>query len=124
MIVYSGGARGVDTISEKTAIELGSAVVSFVVASDYNEGGTWAGATEALRNEWTKVLVWEHPDYNGNLKLIEKGAKPYSLSDEKIYDIITRKENVYEQIDFFNMKNSALVCEDKAGYYANDKAEV
>lgn len=33
LIVYSGGAKGVDSISEKTAIERGSAVVSFIADS-------------------------------------------------------------------------------------------
>ena len=30
LVIYSGGAKGVDTISEITAIENGSAVVSFM----------------------------------------------------------------------------------------------
>lgn len=171
LIVYSGGARGVDTISEKTAIESGGAVVSFladsllakikkkdileyiiqgklllisdvkpdvgfsaaramnrnkyiyassygafVVASDYNEGGTWNGAVEALRNDWSKVLVWKNQSYSGNLKLIEKGGTAFELSDEKVYDVITKKENIYEQIDIFNMKQEAMVCEEKMDY--------
>ncbi len=111
LVVYSGGAKGVDSIAEKAAVESGSAAISFVadsllskirkkeildavvnrkclllsdvrpdvgfsaaramnrnkyiyassygtfvVASDYNKGGTWAGAAEAMKNEWTKVL--------------------------------------------------------------------
>ena len=135
LVVYSGGAKGVDSIAEKAAVESGSAAISFVadsliskirkkeildaivnrkclllsdvrpdvgfsaaramnrnryiyassygtfvVASDYNKGGTWAGATEAMKNEWTKVLVWNHGGYEGNRRLIEKGAVPYELS--------------------------------------------
>lgn len=104
LVIYSGGAKGVDTISEITAIENGSAVVSFiadsltakikrkevlknilqqklllisdvkpdagfsvaramnrnkyiyaaaygafVISSDYNKGGTWAGAIENIK---------------------------------------------------------------------------
>lgn len=163
LVIYSGGAKGVDTISEITAIENGSAVVSFiadsliakikkkevlknilhqklllisdvkpeagfsaaramnrnkyiyaaaygafVISSDYNKGGTWAGAIENIKNNWTKEFVWNHKKYNGNLKLIEKGAIPYELSDEKIYDSITKKENNYDQIDIFNLSTIAV----------------
>ena len=163
LVVYSGGAKGVDTISEITAIENGSAVVSFiadsliakikkkevlknilhqrlllisdvkpeagfsaaramnrnkyiyaaaygafVISSDYNKGGTWAGAIENIKNNWTKEFVWNHKKYNGNLKLIEKGAIPYELSNEKIYDSITKKENNYDQIDIFNLSTIAV----------------
>ncbi|MCI9503346.1 MAG: DNA-processing protein DprA [Hungatella sp.] len=161
LIVYSGGAKGVDTISERAAIESGSAAVSFVadsllskirkkdlidsiiskqrllisdvkpdvgftaaramnrnkyiyassygtfvVASDYNKGGTWAGATEAMRNGWTKVLVWNGGGYEGNKKLIEKGAVPYELSEASVYDMVTRKEEDFQQIDMFSFAQS------------------
>ncbi len=174
LIIYSGGAKGVDTISEKIAIEAGGAVVSFVadslltkikkkdilddiiqgklllisdvkpdagfstsramnrnkyiytsaygafvVASDYNKGGTWSGATEAIRNEWTKVFIWKHQEYNGNLKLIEKGGKPYELSSENIYDIITKEEKKYEQLDFLDIEKIALICEGESEYIAS-----
>lgn len=163
LVVYSGGAKGVDTISETTAIENGSAVVSFiadsliakikkkevlknilhqklllisdvkpeagfsaaramnrnkyiyaaaygafVISSDYNKGGTWAGAIENIKNNWTKEFVWNHKKYNGNLKLIEKGAIPYELSNEKIYDSITKKGNNYDQLDIFNLSTIAV----------------
>lgn len=170
LVVYSGGAKGVDSISEITAIENGSAVVSFiadslsakikkkevlknilqkklllisdvkpevgfsaaramnrnkyiyaaaygafVISSDYNKGGTWAGAIENIKNDWTKEFVWNHKEYNGNLKLIEKGAIPYDLSDEKIYDSITKKESSYNQLDIFNL-NSTVVNETTNDY--------
>lgn len=171
LVIYSGGAKGVDSISEKTAIAAGGAVVSFiadsllakikksdilndiergkilllsdvkpdvgfsaaramnrnkyiyaasygtfVVASDYNKGGTWTGAVEALRNHWAKVLVWESDAYAGNSKLIEKGAIPYDLSDEKIYDAVTKKEESFDQLDFFNLSKAAYVSENKTEY--------
>lgn len=161
LIVYSGGAKGVDTVSERTAINAGSAVVSFladsllskikkkdiidsitqgrlllisdvkpdagfssaramnrnkyiytsaygtfVVSSDYNKGGTWTGAVEAIRNEWSKTLVWDHKEYAGNQKLIEKGGIAYELSTDKIYDIITRKEEAFSQLDLFSINQA------------------
>lgn len=161
LVVYSGGAKGVDTVAERAALESGSAVVSyvadsmisrinkkqmldaivskrqllvsdmkpdagfsvaramnrnkyiyissygtFIVASDYNKGGTWAGAVEAVKNEWTKVLVWKHGKYEGNDKLIEKGAIPYELSEESIYDLLMKKEEKFEQMDLFTYNRS------------------
>ena len=157
LVLYSGGAKGVDTISETIAIHNGGAAVvyvadsllarikkqdtinsimnrqlllitdmkpdagfsaaramnrnkfiyasaygTFVVSSTYNKGGTWAGAIEALHNDWGKILVWNHSECDGNKKLIEKGAIPYELSEEKLYDVVTQK-GTYEQIDLFKM---------------------
>lgn len=161
LVIYSGGAKGVDIISESTAIANGSAVVSFVadslsakikkkevlenilqgklllisdvkpdagfsaaramnrnkyiytsaygafvVSADYNKGGTWTGAVENMKNEWTKTFVWNHKEYEGNRKLIEKGAVAYEPGPEKIYDVITQKEQVYNQMDLFQMMDS------------------
>lgn len=128
LVLYSGGARGVDTISMQSALEArGTAVgvladslegavrgrrdalkrgdlclvtpyspnagfsvgaamgrnrliytladYAIVVASDVETGGTWAGATEALKHGWLPVFVLEHeamPD--GNRVLLQKGA--------------------------------------------------
>lgn len=174
LIIYSGGAKGVDTISEKTAINEGSAVVSFVadslmarikkkdvlesiiqgklllisdvkpdvgfsaframnrnkyiytsaygafvIASDYNKGGTWSGAIETIRNKWTKVLVWDHKEYDGNLKLIEKGAEPYALSKENIYDIIMKKKEYVVQLGLYDIENATMVCDKNEVYSVN-----
>lgn len=160
LIIYSGGAKGIDTVSERAAVAYGSASVSFVadsllskirkkdildsiihnkqlllsdvkpdagfsaaramnrnkyiyassygtfvVASDYNKGGTWTGATEALRNEWTKVFVWQHKEYGGNEKLAEKGAIPYDFSELSLLELITKKEEDFQQIDMFSFAN-------------------
>ena len=75
---------------------------TFVVASDYNKGGTWTGATEALKKEWAKVFVWNHKEYNGNQKLIEKGGIPYILSESSIFERITKKEESFQQMDLFS----------------------
>ncbi len=130
-VLYSGGARGVDTLSMESALEArGTAVgvladslekqvksrkealsrgdlclvtpyspnagfsvgaamgrnrliycladYAIVVASDAETGGTWAGATETLKNKWIPVFVLEHnqmPD--GNKLLLQKGALPF-----------------------------------------------
>ncbi len=131
MVLYSGGAKGVDTIGMESALEArGTAVgvladslertvrgpkealsrgdlclatpyspnagfsvgaamgrnrliytladYAIVVASDAETGGTWAGATEALRNRWIPVFVLEHEQMpEGNQLLIQRGALPF-----------------------------------------------
>jgi DNA processing protein len=48
---------------------------AIVVASDAEKGGTWAGATEALKSKWLPVFVLDHPKMpHGNMLLIKKGA--------------------------------------------------
>ncbi|MEW5871791.1 MAG: DNA-processing protein DprA [Chloroflexota bacterium] len=132
LVLYSGGARGVDTISMKASLEnrgfavgiladrlekairipeyrsalgegdaclatpyhpsagfsVGAAMGrnrliytladhAIVVASDAERGGTWAGATEALKAQWVPVFVLEHANMpQGNRGLLEKGANP------------------------------------------------
>ena len=45
-----------------------------VVKSGLEEGGTWAGAREALKNNWCKVYVWDKGNYPGNQALIKMGG--------------------------------------------------
>ena len=48
---------------------------AIVVASDVEKGGTWAGATEALKAKWVPVFVLDHPQMpEGNILLVKKGA--------------------------------------------------
>lgn len=130
-VLYSGGAKGVDTLSMEAALEArGSAVgvladslekqvkvqkealrrgdlclvtpyhpsagfsvgaamgrnrliycladYAIVVASDAETGGTWAGATETLKNKWIPVFVLEHDHMpEGNKLLLQRGALPF-----------------------------------------------
>lgn len=165
LIVYSGGARGIDSISETTALNSGSAVVSFVadsllskikkpetiksimegrlllfsdvkpdagfsaaramnrnkyiyasaygafvIESDYNKGGTWNGALESIRNDYTKTLIWNNKRYCGNQKLIENGGTAFEITEESIYSVITKKQENFEQIDLFG----SYVCADNS----------
>jgi DNA processing protein len=131
LVLYSGGAKGVDTLSMDSALEargtsagvladslektirarqdalrrgdlclvtpyspsagfsVGAAMgrnrliytladYAIVVASDVETGGTWAGATEALKNGWVPVFVLEHEQMpEGNKLLLQKGALPF-----------------------------------------------
>jgi len=133
LVLYSGGAKGVDTLSMNAALEArGSAVgiladslaravrvaearnalkrgdlclatpyspnagfsvgaamgrnrliycladYAIVVASDAEKGGTWAGATEALKAGWLPVFVLDHAAMSdGNRLLLQKGATAF-----------------------------------------------
>jgi predicted Rossmann fold nucleotide-binding protein DprA/Smf involved in DNA uptake len=137
LVLYSGGAKGVDSISLKAALEgrgtavgiladslerairapetraalmrgdlclvtpyapnagfsVGAAMgrnkliyaladYAVVAASDVEKGGTWAGATEALKAEWIPVFIVDYSDMpEGNRALLKKGgiALPYPL---------------------------------------------
>ena len=48
---------------------------ALVVQSDLNKGGTWAGATENLREGWVPLFVRSDPNVPGNAELIRKGAR-------------------------------------------------
>lgn len=133
LVLYSGGARGVDTLSMNAALESRGSVVgiladslerairelharkaiergdlclatpyspnagfsvgaamgrnkliysladyAIVVASDAEKGGTWAGATEALKAGWIPVFVLEHAAMpEGNQLLLQKGGRAF-----------------------------------------------
>ena len=126
LIIYSGGAKGIDDISQKEAFLRGGSYVSFladslekkiknkevreniesgrvllitsskpdagfqvglamnrnkyiyasskatfVIASDYNKGGTWNGAIENMRHNWTKTFVKQDSKSKGIQELIK-----------------------------------------------------
>jgi predicted Rossmann fold nucleotide-binding protein DprA/Smf involved in DNA uptake len=135
LVLYSGGAKGVDTISMEAALEArGSAVglladslikairpdqvkaaidrgdlclatpyapgagfsvgaamgrnrliyaladYAIVVASDAEQGGTWAGATEALKAGWVPLFVLDHPAMpEGNQQLLQRGGSLFLI---------------------------------------------
>jgi predicted Rossmann fold nucleotide-binding protein DprA/Smf involved in DNA uptake len=136
LVLYSGGARGVDAISTNAALEArGTAVgvlahsleqsirsadvrprlmsgdlalitpyspnagfnvgaamgrnkliyaladYALVIASEVGKGGTWAGATEALKAKWVPVFVLDGPNVpEGNQQLQQKGAISFPVS--------------------------------------------
>jgi predicted Rossmann fold nucleotide-binding protein DprA/Smf involved in DNA uptake len=131
LVLYSGGAKGVDTLSMESALESrGTAVAvladslekvvglrqdalrrrdlclvtpyspkagfsvgaamgrnrliytladfAIVIACNAGTGGTWAGAIEALKNNWFPVFVLHHEHMpEGNKLLLQKGAFPF-----------------------------------------------
>ena len=149
LMIFSGGARGVDKVSENTALACGGGAVSyisdsliskikrrdirqallnrrllllsdvnpeapfsvgramnrnkfvyassygaFVVQSDYNKGGTWNGAMESIKYNYTNTFIWNNNKYYGNVKLIENGGIPYNLTNAKLFPIITNTNDI------------------------------
>lgn len=78
-----GGNSFVAAAMERNKLIYAMSSATAIVKSDLNKGGTWSGATEALRHGWTKVFVWDNKEYAGNQRLIELGAKPLSDSGEQ-----------------------------------------
>jgi DNA processing protein len=61
----------------RNKIIYGAADYAVVVASDYQKGGTWAGAVETLTAGWCPVFVRAGANVGqGNRELINKGAFP------------------------------------------------
>jgi len=63
-----------------------------VVKSDFGKGGTWAGATEALKNKWCKIYVWDKKNYQGNQALIKQGGTGLDDKGEKTIDNLANSE--------------------------------
>jgi predicted Rossmann fold nucleotide-binding protein DprA/Smf involved in DNA uptake len=51
---------------------------ALVVQSDYEKGGTWAGAAENLKAGWVPLFVRNDPDSRGIAGLLKRGARTYA----------------------------------------------
>jgi predicted Rossmann fold nucleotide-binding protein DprA/Smf involved in DNA uptake len=66
----------------RNKIIYGASDYSVVVSSDYQTGGTWAGAVETLTAGWCPVFVRSGASVGpGNRELINKGAQPLSEAE-------------------------------------------
>lgn len=64
----------------------GHADITLVVCSDLGSGGTWEGASEAMRRNFGRVAVWMGEGVGpGNAKLVESGGSP--ITD--FHDLLT-----------------------------------
>ncbi len=143
LVVYSGGAKGVDITAEYTSINNGGVAVefiaesmyekikssdaikavlnnklllisdmnpeegfktwrainrnkyiyassygAFVIEADYNSGGTWAGAKEAIEKKYTRVFVRESKEHDGNTELIKLGGRGYKTVEDDLKSLI------------------------------------
>lgn len=90
----------------------GLSKLTIVVSSDYNKGGTWAGATENLKNSWVPLLVRSEDKVpKGNLELIKLGANIFNNDSFKVLfkDCVKEVSNVSDQYyeeDLFSLMNN------------------
>lgn len=56
--------------------------VAIVIEAGDGEGGTWKGAKEALEKRYCELYAVEEPRLNGNMRLIQLGAKGYHFDQE------------------------------------------
>jgi DNA processing protein len=76
---------------------------TFVVASDYNKGGTWAGAVENIKKGWVNTFVWNNNKYIGNTELIKKGGVGIEdLNNISIKELISNKVKRMDQLNIFD----------------------
>ncbi|MEX1037654.1 MAG: DNA-processing protein DprA, partial [Acidimicrobiia bacterium] len=69
---FSAGAA-----MSRNKVIYGLSIATVVVAADKDSGGTWAGATEALKKNISSVLVWRgEGEGPGNATLVDRGAVP------------------------------------------------
>ena len=75
-----------------------------VVSSDYNKGGTWAGATENLKRDWVPVFVRQEDGIpQGNVNLLKR-ENVYPITQEILND---------DSIDIFDWLTSQIKKSDE-----------
>ena len=74
-----------------------------VVRSEYNKGGTWAGAVENLKNGWCKALCRDKIGYQGNRALIERGAAPIDETWDGDPNSLASPLDPMEQLSLFDL---------------------
>lgn len=83
--------------------------ITVVVSSDYNKGGTWAGATENLKNNWVPIVVrHEEKIPKGNSELIKLGGIKLEASNFELpfkeYEIENKSvEKPYYECDLLSL---------------------
>lgn len=71
--------------------------ITLVVTSMPEKGGTWSGATEALKRGFGRVGVWRGPGEGpGNARLQELGAEPLWAIDD-LQEMIERPDDAAEE---------------------------
>jgi len=69
---------------------------------NYNKGGTWSGASEAIKKEYCPVLCRENNRYQGNTGLIRMGAIPVTEDwDGEVSNIKVNQPESFEQLSLF-----------------------
>lgn len=92
----AGFSPGAAMSRNKVIYGLSEATV--VVATDEKAGGTWSGATEALKKEISQILVWRGVgEGSGNAALESLGAIPISSASD-LGAALNESSNMVEQM--------------------------
>ncbi|MDD3894264.1 MAG: DNA-processing protein DprA [Syntrophomonadaceae bacterium] len=77
-----------------------------IISSDFNKGGTWAGATENLKRGWVPMFVRKADDMpQGNINLLKK-ENVYPITE----DIFSNKEvDIYEWFKSQSKKTNGII---------------
>ena len=73
-----------------------------VVRTEYKRGGTWAGATENIRQNRSATYCLDKPDYPGNVALIGMGAIPIGADFDPDAVRGEKSEASVKQLSFFD----------------------
>lgn len=103
-VVNPDAGFSVGTAMQRNKYIYAQSVGTVVVKSDFNKGGTWAGATENLRHKWAHTLCWKNDNYKGNIELIARGAIPIGDDfDPNELIIVEKKSDTVIQSNFFDL---------------------
>ncbi len=99
---------------ERNKFIYAQAAATAVVRADLKKGGTYSGASEALKHNWGLVFVWDNKLYPGNQDLIRLGGKALDNSgssvqqDKSSYADVKKDEdnNEYVQMSLFDNLNN------------------
>ena len=88
-----------------------------VIKSDFEKGGTWAGASEALKYSLCKVCCNDNKKFKGNQALIQKGAVPITSNWDFDFGTLVAKTKLDEgekpfegvQIDFLSANGMSIL---------------
>ena len=88
--------------------------VAVVVSASEGEGGTWAGATEALKARWVPIYTRLTGGLSaGNAALVSRGALALDAQPASVADLLTDPP-VYAEPTTDSVPNGALVAEQQA----------
>ena len=89
-----------------------SSKATFVIASDYNKGGTWNGAIQNMRHNWTKTFVKQDSKSKGIQELIKLGANPIEkIEGVNLLSLIDNSKNIktYNEENFEQIGIDTLI---------------
>ena len=76
-----------------------------------NSGAVWFTAIQNLHYNWTRLLVMDMNEYNGNIRLVEMGAIPIHYEDlqsSRSIDEIIEKNNIHDEDEHLQIDQMSI----------------